>query len=134
MRMTKRTLLFVDVHDILYRPGVGRVLRPLDRHPQNPVVQDKQTAWEQDLAWCSVYRDPENGLYQLWYQAFTDGKAQKRTHRSMICYAESIDGVNWTKTGSISVTMSNTIFVGMAVSSRSTTSTATVQFRDLVIT
>jgi hypothetical protein len=97
MRQAERTLLFVDDHDILYRPGVGRALRPLDRHPNNPVVADKKTAWELDLAWCSVYRDPDSGLYQLWYQAFTDGKAQERTHRCMICYAESSDGINWTK-------------------------------------
>lgn len=97
MTQSERTLLFVDDHDILYRPGTERALRPLDRSPINPVVVDKQTPWELDLAWCSTYRDPASGLYQLWYQAFTDGKAQERTHRCMICYAESEDGVNWIK-------------------------------------
>jgi regulation of enolase protein 1 (concanavalin A-like superfamily) len=45
----------------------------------------------------------------------------------------STDGVNWTMIGSTTIAMSDTIFVGMAVSSRSTTSTATAQFRDLTI-
>jgi regulation of enolase protein 1 (concanavalin A-like superfamily) len=45
----------------------------------------------------------------------------------------STDGVNWTTIGSTTVAMAQTVFVGMAVSSRSTTSTATAQFRDLTI-
>ncbi len=97
MATRARTLLFVDDHDILYRAGIRRSLRPLDRHPASPVLPDKQTPWELDLAWCSAYRDPESGLYQLWYQSFTGGDARQRTHRCMICYAESDDGVNWRK-------------------------------------
>ena len=34
----KRTLLLVDDHDVLYRPGTVRVLRPLDRAAENPVI------------------------------------------------------------------------------------------------
>ena len=45
----------------------------------------------------------------------------------------STDGVNWTMVSSVTVNMSQTIYVGMAVSSRSTTTTATAQFSNLTI-
>ena len=82
---TGRTILLVDDRPILYRSGTERVLRPLDRHPKNPVlVSDK--AWELTIAYCSVHRDSATGHYQLWYQAW--GK---------LCYATSEDGIHWGK-------------------------------------
>ena len=47
----------------------------------------------------------------------------------------STDGVNWTQIGTtVSMSLPSTIYVGMAVSSRSTTATSTVQFRDITLT
>jgi regulation of enolase protein 1 (concanavalin A-like superfamily) len=45
----------------------------------------------------------------------------------------SSDGINWTIVSSVTISMASKIYVGMAVSSRNTTQTATAQFRDLVI-
>ena len=80
-------LLFVDDHDVLYRPGTIRVLRPLDRHPGNPVIPADES-WEGAIGYCSVYRDPESGRYQLWYQACPG---------CWLCYAISDDGLRWEK-------------------------------------
>ena len=91
-----RTLLLVDDHDILYRSGTERVVHPFERHPGNPVVRDDTSWGNGDIAWNSVYRDPETGLYQLWYQAYPGNKAQEKTHKSLVCYAESKDGIHFT--------------------------------------
>lgn len=94
---TERTLLFVDDHNILYRAGIKRVLQPLTRHPQNPLIAGRDRPWEIAIGWCSVYHDPATGRYQLWYQAFAGHTAQERTHRCVVCYAESYDGIQWEK-------------------------------------
>ena len=94
---TPRTLLLVDDHDILYRAGLQRRLQPLTRHPQNPVIVGREQPWEIAIGWCSVYHDATHGRYQLWYQAFAGHQAQERTHRCVVCYAESTDGLHWEK-------------------------------------
>lgn len=91
------TLLLVDDHHVLYRPGTERRLHPLSRHKDNPVVRDREKPWEVAIGWCSAHRDPDTGRYRLWYQAFSGHHAHEKTHRCVNCYAESSDGVNWSK-------------------------------------
>ena len=85
------TILLVDDHHILYRSGTKRVLHPLKRHEKNPMLAEDKP-WETTIAYCSVYRNPDTGAHQLWYQAF-DGNP----YRNFLCYAESRDGINWVK-------------------------------------
>jgi len=92
-----RTLLFVDDHNILYRSGTRRVLHPLTRHSANPQLPGRDKPWEVAIAWTSVYHDPATGRYQLWYQAFAGDEARDRTRRCTVCYAESTDGIHFTK-------------------------------------
>ncbi len=95
-RGNARTILLVDDHDVLYRSGTERVLNPAERFEGNPVIkQDK--LWETALGWVSAYRDPTSGKYQLWYQGYAGGRAQQKTHRCVVCYAESDDGVHFRK-------------------------------------
>ena len=91
-----RTLLFCDDHHVLYRSATVRVLHRPERHPANPLIAPTRP-WEVALAWTSVYRDPQSGRYQLWYQAYTGDMARERTHRCVVCYAESDDGVHFVK-------------------------------------
>ncbi|MGI9454965.1 MAG: prolyl oligopeptidase family serine peptidase, partial [Aeoliella sp.] len=83
----KRTVLLVDDHAVLYRPGTKRVLHPLTRHANNPMLP-RDKPWEGTVAYCSVHRDPDTGHYRLWYQAWPG---------CHLCYATSEDGVHWTK-------------------------------------
>ena len=92
-----RTALFVDDHEILYRPETERVLHPLERHPGNPLLAGLAKPWEVAIAWNSVHRDRQTGRYQIWYQAFSGKLARERTHRCVVCYAESQDGLRWTR-------------------------------------
>jgi hypothetical protein len=80
----------------LYRSGTRRVLQPLKRHPANPLLPGRDKPWEAAIAWTSVYRDPA-GRYQLWYQAFAGDESRDRTRRCTVCYAESADGIHFTK-------------------------------------
>jgi len=91
-----RTILLVDDSDVLYRSGTRRVVLPFVRHPENPLIRCDRP-WEVAIAWNSVYRDPATGIYQLWYQAFSGGQARERTHQCVVCYAESKDGIHFTK-------------------------------------
>lgn len=95
--MSSKTLLFVDDHHVLYRTGTKRKLHPPQRHIANPVIAGREKPWEEDLAYNSVCRHPETGRYQMWYQAFAGVGARDRTHRCTVCYAESGDGVEWTR-------------------------------------
>jgi hypothetical protein len=92
-----RAILFVDDHDVLYRSGTKRVLHPLKRHEANPLIRGGERPWEVAIAWMSVYRNPVSGQYQLWYQAFAGDRARDKTRRCVISYAESNDGIHFTK-------------------------------------
>lgn len=83
----EQTLLFVDDHDILYRPATQRILHQPQRHPANPLLVGPTI--KHQVAYCSVYRDPATGRYQMWYQMTGAG--------CVVCYAESADGLAWTK-------------------------------------
>lgn len=83
----EQTLLFVDDHDILYRPGTRRQLHVPKRHAANPLLIGPTI--KNQVGYNSVYRDPESGRYQMWYQ-MTGGD-------TAVCYAESADGIAWTK-------------------------------------
>ena len=97
MNETTETLLFVDDHEIMYRGGTRRVLHPPVRHPGNPLIAGRDKPWEVALAYNSVYRDPDSGRYQMWYQAGALGAAPDRAHQCVVCYAESEDGLHWDK-------------------------------------
>ena len=91
-----RTLLLVDDHHVLYCPGVSRVLHPLQRHAANPLLSETRP-WELAIGYCSVHRRSQDGRYQMWYQAYAGDQAVERTHRVVVCYAESDDGIRWVK-------------------------------------
>jgi hypothetical protein len=91
-----RTILLVDDHDILYRSGTRRVLHPPTKHAQNPLITEDKP-WEMAIGWVSVHRDAKTGKYQLWYQAYAGKRAQLKTHECTVAYAESADGVTFTK-------------------------------------
>src|SRR5690349_5477534 len=91
-----RTLMFVDDHDVLYRSGTTRVMQPAQRHSEQAVISQTKP-WEVAIAWTSVYRDPQSGKYQLWYQAYAGKRAGDKKLECVVCYAESDDGIHFTK-------------------------------------
>lgn len=91
-----RTILFVDDEDVLFRAGVTRKIVPMKKFAGNPVIAPTKP-WEAgSIAWTSVHRDPKTGRFQLWYQAYNQRKGD-RTLENTVAYAESADGIAWTK-------------------------------------
>lgn len=91
-----RTILLVDDHEILYRAGTKRFLNLPQRHAKNPLIREDKP-WELAIGWTSVHRNPASGKYQLWYQAYAGKRAMAKTHECVVCYAESDDGIAFTK-------------------------------------
>jgi hypothetical protein len=90
-----RTLLFVDDHDVLYRSGTRRELHPAKCRPEPVITEDK--SWEIAIGWTSVYRNPQTGKYQLWYQSYNVGRTTDKRLGCVVCYAESDDGLTFVK-------------------------------------
>ena len=98
-----KTLLFADGHHISYRLGIYsaegdhcfRCCPP--PKPSAPfLVADKP--WEaMSLGWGTMLL--ENGKYRLWYEAWGRdyGVEYGADFDGRLCYAESNDGVHWTK-------------------------------------
>ncbi len=86
-----KTLLLVDDTDILYRPGTMRVINQAVRPKNNHLIQE-DNPWEECIGYCSVYRNPKTGKYQMWYQTYSSA-APSKTHRVVVGYAESDDGL-----------------------------------------
>jgi hypothetical protein len=95
--LQERTLLLVDEYHILYRSGTRRKLNPLRKFEGNPVLPARVKPWEVEIGWNSSYRDPNTGIYKLWYQAYSGKKAHERTKECVVCYAESMDGIHWNR-------------------------------------
>jgi hypothetical protein len=89
--------LLVDDHHVLYRAGTRRAFHPPTRHPSNPLLRGLEKPWEYQIGYCTVHHDARRGRYQLWYQAYAGERARERTHRCVVCYAESRDGITWEK-------------------------------------
>jgi len=92
----EQTLLLVDDHHVLYRSGTERFLNPPRRHSTKPLVPQLEP-WETAIGWTSIYRNPQTGKYQLWYQAYVGARAGDERYRCVVCYAESDDGLTFTK-------------------------------------
>jgi hypothetical protein len=91
-----RTILFVDDHDVLYRSGTRRVPVPLKRHSDKALLPMAKP-WEVGIGYTSVYRDPQTGKYQLWYQAYAGARAGDPRLKCVVCYAESKDGIHFNR-------------------------------------
>ena len=91
-----REILFVDDHHVLYRSGTERIFHPAKLNPTNPVIREDH-AWEMAIGWTSVVRHATTGKYQLWYQAYAGGRDERKSHKCVVCVAESDDGIQFTK-------------------------------------
>ena len=87
--------LFVD--DYLIASMSGDARQKLHRPAAREVVLTTNAPWEGNTsAYYTVFRDGE--LFRMYYRgSHWDTKTRKATHREVTCYAESRDGIHWTK-------------------------------------
>ena len=97
MALQEDTILFIDDMAIASRHGLMRVPTQAVKHPKNPIVSPTRP-WEIGSVYIfgSVIREPETGLFRMWYQA-NDGESISSPGHMTICYAESNDGIRWHK-------------------------------------
>ena len=89
---TQRQLLFDDLF-LEKKQGITLRMVPPMQNDEPVLIADKP--WENMGigAYSTVMR--ENGKYRMWYDVGTTDR--KGTERRIVCYAESLDGVNWVK-------------------------------------
>ncbi len=98
--------LFLDDHGIERLEGLRRVVNPPQRHPQNPLIKP-DTPWERG---CQVYgtalHDEQAKRFKIWYLTGPKDRGlkplvvngiERPPHTTLVAYAESVDGVKWTK-------------------------------------
>ena len=89
MRDDRPRVLFVDDGDIVSARGMTRVIHPARKHESNPVVRGDRP-WEGHEVLLGGTVRKEGDLYRMWYQCHNND-----TYLNL--YAESDDGVSWTK-------------------------------------
>ena len=89
MEKTEARTLFVDDGDIAAIHGVDRVIHPAVKYDGNPVVSPDQP-WEGDEVLLGGTVRREGGRFRMWYQCNVETSL-------MNLYAESQNGINWTK-------------------------------------
>ncbi|MEO2031783.1 MAG: hypothetical protein ABGZ35_06835 [Planctomycetaceae bacterium] len=89
-----RLELFVD--DYLIADLSGDVSRQLVLPQAEEVVFVTDEPWEGNTSgYYSVFRD--GGTYRMIYRGWQHDEQMKATHKEVTCYAESSDGIHWTK-------------------------------------
>jgi len=96
---TAMTLFAFDSVSIPHTQNLRLEMRQPQRHPANPVLQ-RGAPGTPDAHGVQFYGSiiRESGKYRLWYVAFDDDEKSKvASARWRAAYAESTDGVTWTK-------------------------------------
>ncbi|MFN7920379.1 MAG: hypothetical protein U0Q16_09795 [Bryobacteraceae bacterium] len=89
--------IFLDNFMLEHLDGVERVLGKPAKHPR-PLIENTGLPWEKDGFSGGIagsLRDPDDGKYKLWYTQSLSGDLYGTGQ--VLCYAESSDGLNWTK-------------------------------------
>ena len=107
VQVGQETQLLLDELAYEDRWDVERRLNCPERCPKNPVLMADQP-WETNIGGPSVLYDKEAQLFRMWYALYDSGaygyqyntnRWDPQVHGSpyMVSYAESTDGINWTK-------------------------------------
>lgn len=88
--------LFVDDSIVAVKNGVARTYHPFQKYAGNPILTPTQ-AWEESIAYIYGTVMPNESLtgYRMWYHTMRPNDTNN--DGSNILYAESTNGINWTK-------------------------------------
>ena len=85
--------LFLD--DLFFESRSGSELK-MHKPRAEEVIFQRDKPWEtRSLDTPCIVRDSD--LYRMWYRADQGSRSERRESGSWLCYAESKDGVHWTK-------------------------------------
>ena len=101
LKIDSKHQLFVDDYLVAHVENVQREFHPAAKHPANPILTAEKP-WEQNgiVTVHKVMRDKATGKFRMWYNTFKP--PGKNEHKGVglrypLCYAESDDGVKWTR-------------------------------------
>jgi hypothetical protein len=90
-------VMFLDLWDVARLQGVEQIVEPVEKDSRNPLMKHGEPgSWDGAEANFQGTIMKEGGRYRLWYTG-ADIEALLRGWRSACGYAESPDGVHWTK-------------------------------------
>ncbi|MEP6670022.1 MAG: hypothetical protein ABJF10_12760 [Chthoniobacter sp.] len=95
------TLFAFDDHSIPWRDNLKLTLVPADKHPGNPILRcgpEGSPDYGHAILYGSVLH--VGGKFRMWYLGMTQRKIEKGQAPGWwrpMCYAESDDGIHWTK-------------------------------------
>lgn len=93
MKIGSDRQLFIDDLFFASAKNVHLQMNPAQKTGEENVVRDKP--WESaTLNWCNVMDD--DGKYRMWYECY-DIDGWPTADDTSFCYAESKDGIHWTK-------------------------------------
>lgn len=99
---TSETILFAfDHHSIPWQHNLHLTLVPARKHPANPVLRRGEKGspdWGHAILYGTVLH--EGGKFRMWYLGMTERQlehGQPPGYWRPMCYAESNDGIRWTK-------------------------------------
>ena len=87
--------LFLDDHVVAQMKNLQRVVQRPRKHPANPLIV-QEFPWERRTVqvYGTVLYEPESGKFRCWYLGSENPDAKPEYY---MCYAESSDGIRWTK-------------------------------------
>ncbi|MDB6027309.1 MAG: hypothetical protein JWM68_3532 [Verrucomicrobiales bacterium] len=88
--------LLVDDAEVHRTTNLQRVINRVKKLPEPVLVADKPWEGDRVQAWGSVIQET-NGLLRMWYLALNTERKTNEMDRGGYCYAESRDGLHWTK-------------------------------------
>jgi hypothetical protein len=84
--------LFVDDYLIAQAIDLARTTHPPEKLPR-PILPKAESWHQQPMFFQKVLRDPQTGTFRMWYNVKNPGA----TPSVCFCYAESDDGMHWTR-------------------------------------
>ena len=88
--------LFVDDYLIASMKNVRRQVHPARKHRRNPLIVPDNPCEGQGGMNPLILRNEATGRFQHWYSAYHTLAANEKPNY-ITCYAESEDGIHWTK-------------------------------------
>lgn len=89
--------LLADNDELTHHWNLTRTIGRPDRATRPLLQADRPWEGEQIACWGTVIHDPADGLFKIWYQTWLEDVPAAHVSRSVICYAQSRDGLTWEK-------------------------------------
>lgn len=89
--------LFIDDYVIGELHGVQKTLHQPVKHPLNPVLKRDRPSDGFATAYGTVVFDPQDRRYKMWYQVLQGTAKDVPSHKFLVGFATSVDGITWDK-------------------------------------